>query len=516
MLTHKRKEGRRMKKIMVLIVTAVIGSALTIGSYQVFNLNGEKNVKIEHISGTPVVDAGYPVNSEGKEISLNFPEVAEKVMPGVVHIKSTHLQRTPRQGYRREIPDPFRDFFEDDWFRHFFGPPFEIPKPEQRGPSPKVGTGSGVVISEEGYIVTNNHVIEDADDIEVTLDDNRVFKARVVGTDPATDIALIQIKADNLTTIPFANSDELEVGEWVLAVGNPFNLNSTVTAGIISAKARNINIFQDRSAIESFLQTDAAINPGNSGGALVNLQGGLVGINTAIASPTGAYAGYGFAVPSNLVDKVVQDLLKYGTVQRGFLGILIRGVDGNLAREEDLEVTQGVYVDSLMENSAAGDAGIKPGDVILELNGQPVKSSGELLEIIGQKRPGDKVTLLVDRFGEKIEFEVTLRNQEGETRMGKKEDKAILDILGLNVKEIDRETARKLDIPGGIKIVKLYSGKLKTQTNIREGFIITKVNGKEVTSVDEFVELLEDKKGGIMLEGVYEDYPGTYYYAFGL
>ncbi|MFW6103590.1 MAG: Do family serine endopeptidase [Bacteroidota bacterium] len=505
-----------MKKISLLIVAAVMGSALTIGGYHLFDMNGGKTIKIEHISGTPVVDAGYAVNEKGERVHINFTEVAEKVMPAVVHIKSTRLQSTQPGRYRRELPDPFRDFFKDDWFRHFFGPPFEIPEPEQHGPQPRVGSGSGVIISEEGYIVTNNHVIENSDDIEVTLNDNRVFKARVVGIDPTTDIGLVQIKADDLTTIPLANSDEIKVGEWVLAVGNPFNLNSTVTAGIISAKARNINIFQDRSAIESFLQTDAAINPGNSGGALVNLQGGLVGINTAIASPTGAYAGYGFAVPSNLVDKVVQDLLRYGTVQRGFLGVLIRGVDGNLAREKDLEVTQGVYVDSLMENSAAGDAGIKPGDVILEVNGQSVKSSGKLLEIIGQKRPGDKVTLLVNRFGEKMEFEVTLRNQEGETRMVEKEEKAILDILGVNVEKIDRKTARKLDIPGGVKITRLYPGKLKSQTDIREGFIITKVNEQEVTNVDDFVELLEDKKGGVMLEGVYEDYPGTYYYAFGL
>lgn len=345
-----------------------------------------------------------------------------------------------------------------------------------------------MIINADGYIVTNNHVIENADDIEVTLNDNRVFKARVVGTDPSTDLALLQIKEKDLPVIPFTSSDDVEVGEWVLAVGNPFNLNSTVTAGIVSAKARNINILQDRSAIESFIQTDAAINPGNSGGALVNLSGGLVGINTAIASPTGAYAGYGFAVPSNIVNKVV----------------------------EDLEVTQGVYVDSITANSAAGEAGIKVGDVILSVDGTEVNSSGELLEIIGRHRPGDRVELKVNRSGKEMGFEVTLRNREGEARIVERGEEDILNVLGIELEEIDKKTARKLGIDGGVKITGLRGGKLSQQTNVREGFIITRVNGKPVSTVEEFVELVEGRKGGVMVEGVYEDYPGTYYYAFGL
>jgi Do/DeqQ family serine protease len=438
-------------------------------------------------------------------------------MPAVVHIKSTRMQDTRSYQYR-QYQDPFRDFFDDDIFEHFFGPRFrfEQPQPQQRGPQARVGAGSGVIINSDGYIVTNNHVVDGADDIEVTLDDNRVFKAKIIGTDPSTDLALLQIQGRDLPTIPFVNSDEIEVGEWVLAVGNPFNLNSTVTAGIVSAKGRQINILPDQNAIESFIQTDAAINPGNSGGALVNLNGGLIGINTAIASPTGAYAGYGFAVPSNIVSKVVEDLLKFGKVQRGYLGLMIRSVDGNLARGKDLQVTQGVYVDSIAANSAAGDAGIKVGDVITEVDGKEVSASSELLEIIGRHHPGDKVSLTVDRQGEELEFLVTLRNQEGEEKMYERPAIEILDVIGVELEEIDRKTAGKLDIDGGLRITKLYPGKLKNSTDIRVGFIITKVNGESVKTIDKFVKILDNTEGGVMLEGVYEDYPGTYYYAFGL
>lgn len=506
-----------MKKYILLVFAAILGSALTLGAFLVTDSGTGRTVKIEHLSSSPVTGAAYTVNEAGEFVPLEFTEVAKKVMPAVVHIKSTRMQNFQNYQYR-QFPDPFRDFFDDDIFERFFGPRFrfEQPQPQQRGPQARVGAGSGVIINSDGYIVTNNHVVDGAGDIDVTLNDNRVFKAKVIGTDPSTDLALLQIQARDLPTIPFVNSDEIEVGEWVLAVGNPFNLNSTVTAGIVSAKGRQINILPDQNAIESFIQTDAAINPGNSGGALVNLNGGLIGINTAIASPTGAYAGYGFAVPSNIVSKVVEDLLKYGQVQRGYLGIMIRSMDGNLAREEDLSVTKGVYVDSIAENSAAGAAGIKVGDVITEIDGKEVFTSAELLEIIGRHHPGDKVSLTVDRQGEELEFLVTLRNQEGEEKMYERPAVEILDVLGVELKEIDKKTARKLEIKGGLQITKLYPGKLKNQTDVRVGFIITRVDGKNVDKIDEFIKILKDKRGGVMVEGVYEDYPGTYYYAFGL
>lgn len=481
-----------------------------------------KTLKIEHLDRVPAKGSLFTLNDKDEIIPLDFTDVSEKVMDAVVHIKSTQTRdyssRQPQQ--YRELPDPFRDFFNDDFFDQFFGRPdqrryqFEFPQPDQ--PQVRIGTGSGVIINDEGYIVTNNHVISNADDIEVTLHDNRTYKATVIGTDPSTDLALIQIREEGLHSLPFVNSDDVRVGEWVLAVGNPFNLNSTVTAGIVSAKSRNINILRDQYAIESFIQTDAAINPGNSGGALVDLQGGLVGINTAIASPTGAYSGYGFAVPSNMVNKVVEDLLKYGIVQRGYLGVTIRGVDGNLAKEKGLDVTNGVFIDSVAENSAALDAGIKVGDVVLEIDDIEVKTAPELQEIIARHRPGDKVNLKIARGDKMLDLKVELRNREGEAKFLAKNREEIFNVLGAEFEDVEKDVARKLDIEGGVRVKNLFAGKLTKHTEIREGFIITKVDGQLIKNTEELAKALENKKGGVLIEGVYEDLPGTYFYAFGL
>jgi serine protease Do len=500
------------RKFSLLLLAAILGSALTIGAFSY--INKDKTVIVEHLSGAPVVGAAYTVNEEGEMVPLEFTSVAEKVTPAVVHIRSTILP--DNSGYRsQEQPSPYQ-MPDNEFFRRFFGPDFRFDTPSPNQQTPRVGSGSGVIINQDGYIVTNNHVIDGAGDIEVILNDNREYKAKVIGADPSTDLALLQIREKNLPYLPLVNSDEAKVGEWVLAVGNPFNLTSTVTAGIISAKGRNINILRDQRAIESFIQTDAAINPGNSGGALVNLQGGLVGINTAIASSTGVYAGYGFAVPSNIVSKVVEDLLEYGMVQRGYLGLMIRSVDGSLADEKDLDVTEGVYVDSITANSAAGEAGIKVGDVIMSVNSKETKTSSQLLEIIGRKRPGDQVDLLVDRSGKQLDLKVTLRNQDGESKLAVKAPESVLDVLGIEVEKIDNRTAEKLDIDGGLRVTRLGSGILRTHTDMRKGFIITKVNQKPVGSVEDFTSYLEKAEGGVMLEGVYEDLPGTYYYAFGL
>ncbi|WMJ72024.1 Do family serine endopeptidase [Cytophagaceae bacterium ABcell3] len=471
----------------------------------------DKTVKVEHVNTTPVQGAVYTVNEDNEVVPLDFTAVAPQVMDAVVHIKSSQTI-AQNQRKHRQLPDPFREFFGED----FFGPHFRFEGPGQRGPQVKTGTGSGVIINQEGYIVTNNHVIDNADEIEVTLHDNRTYKASIVGTDPSTDLALIRIKESDLPYLSFVDSDDVKVGEWVLAVGNPFNLNSTVTAGIVSAKGRNINILQDQYAIESFIQTDAAINPGNSGGALVNLQGALIGINTAIASPTGAYAGYGFAVPSNMVNKVVEDLLKYGIVQRGYLGIIIRGVDGGLAKEKDLKVSRGVYVDSLAANSAAADAGVKAGDVILEINGTSVNSVPKLQEMIARHRPGDEVNVTLNRNGKEKDVKVKLKNHEGETTFISKERNEVASILGAEFKDIKRNLAKKLDIDGGVQVTKIFAGKLKKHTQMKEGFIITKVDGQVITSVDQLMSKLENKSGGVLLEGVYEDLPGVHYYAFGM
>jgi S1-C subfamily serine protease len=335
--------------------------------------------------------------------------------------------------------------------------------------------------------------------------------------DPSTDIAVIKVEADGLTAIPFGNSDQVRVGEWVLAIGNPFNLNSTVTAGIVSAKSRNINILRDRAAIESFIQTDAAINPGNSGGALVNLAGELIGINTAIASPTGSYSGYGFAVPVVLVRKIVEDLVQYGTVQRGYLGATIRSLDGNLAREKGLNLTEGVYVDSLLANSAAEEAGIKSGDVITAVDGKTVKSSSDLLAAVGARRPGDKVAVVLSRKGQTREVTVVLKNRAGNTDIVKKSETGALNKLGAEFETLAPEVARKLGLEGGVRVSSLSAGKLSQSTQIRTGFIITHVDGKRVRNVEELDTALDGKSGGVMLEGFYENnLARKYYYGFGL
>ncbi len=476
----------------------------------------ENTVKIEHIDKIPSTGAVFTVNEDSEVVPLDFIDVSKKVMDAVVHIKASTTYLSPGSGQYRTIPDPFREFFRDDYFDQFFGPQQRQPAPRRQEPQARVGTGSGVIINEEGYIVTNNHVIDNADDIEVTLHDNRSYKATVIGTDPMTDLALIQINENDLVTLPMVNSDDVEVGEWVLAVGNPFNLNSTVTAGIVSAKSRNINILKNQYAVESFIQTDAAINPGNSGGALVNLQGGLVGINTAIASPTGAYAGYGFAVPSNIVTKVVEDLLKYGTVQRGYLGVTIRGINGNLVKEKNLSVNEGVYIDSVLANGAAHEAGIKKGDVIIEVNDDEVSTAPELQELIARHRPGDEVALKVIRGENTISLKAKLKNREGETTFLANNRNEVINELGAVFEDIDDETAEKLDIEGGVRVKKLYAGKLRNYTDIREGFIITKVDKISIKSTKDLAKALDNVEGGVLIEGIYEDLPGKQFYAFGM
>ncbi len=500
-------------------LVALIVSLSSIGIFSYYN-NNHKVVKVEHISSTPSTPAVYTLNESGEPIPLDFNEPAKKVIDGVVHIKSTHLYSgNSRNFHFRNSPNPFQDFFGDD-FQPFFRPrvPNNSPKSNSRieqMPS-RIGTGSGVIISEDGYIVTNNHVIAEADDIEVTLYDNRTFKAKVIGTDPSTDLALLQIKEKDLPVVPLVNSDDTHIGQWVLAVGNPMGLNSTVTAGIISAKGRNINILKDKYAVEDFIQTDAAINPGNSGGALVNLQGGLVGINTAIASTTGSFTGYGFAVPANIVNKVVEDLIEYGSVQRGVLGVMIRNIDGKLVNEKDLSISKGVYVDSLLEGSAAGKAGLKSGDVILAVNEQAVNSSSALQGMIARYRPGEKVDLKINRDSKELVLAVVLNNRDGNPELLSADKPEIIKTLGADLEDINPEMAKDLDIKAGVLVKKLYAGKLRKYTQMRDGFVITKVNGISVSTVKDLIEKIEKNEGGIMLEGVYPDIPGTYYYAFGL
>ena len=502
-----------MKKLIVVALgAAMLGGLVVLGGARAFGYLGDRSASLfspdfngqVHLAG---------LHTPPDPVSMNFTLAAGKTLPVVVNIQSAvRMHEQASEGFdMHDLPEAFRQFF---------GPNMPQGRPQRGGngdDNVQMGTGSGVIISPDGYIVTNNHVVAGADELTVTLNDKRSFKAKVIGVDPSTDLGLVKIEAEGLPFVNFSNSDETQVGEWVLAVGNPFNLTSTVTAGIVSAKGRDIHILQDQAPIESFIQTDAAINPGNSGGALVNLNGDLIGINSAIASPTGAYAGYGFAIPSNIVAKVVDDLKKFGVAQRGYLGVVIREVNSQLAKEKDLNVSQGVYVDSLVENSSAGAAGIRKGDVITKIDGQPIDASSALLEAIGRHRPGDKLDITVARGSSEKVFGVVLKNKQGNTEVVKKSDvSGIATMLGAELQTLSDKEARKLDIAGGVKVVELGHGKIAGQTDMREGFIVTKVDGKPVKSVEEFTAALSGKQGGVMLEGVYPDRPGTYYYAFGM
>ena len=504
-----------MKKITIPLISALAASVLTVILVLALDINQTERVKVDRIVDGLETSTLYAMDQEGNAVPLNFTEIARMRMDAVVHISSMQEVSAPQGGYQ-QLPDPFRDFFGDEFFKRYNEQQRQNAPQQEMPPQQRRGTGSGVIINSDGYIVTNNHVVADADELQVTLHDNRSYTARIIGTDPTTDLALVKINETNLSSIPMVDSDKIEVGEWVLAIGNPFNLNSTVTAGIVSAKSRNINILREQYAIESFIQTDAAINPGNSGGALVNMQGGLVGINTAIASPTGSYSGYGFAVPSNIVNKVVSDLLEYGTVQRGYLGVTIRNITGDFADEENLDVTEGVYVDSVLAQSAAAKAGIQSGDVIVRIDGRNIVQASELQEMVARHRPGDEVEIVVDRNGKRIERRAVLQTMEGNTQVASRERAEIESVLGAQLSNLGEDEARKLNVSGGVKIVKLYAGKLKSETNIREGFVITRINTKPIRSVQELNEILQNTSGGVMLEGKYEGDSETRYYAFGM
>ena len=379
-------------------------------------------------------------------------------------------------------------------------------------------TGSGVIISSDGYIVTNNHVLADATDIQVTLDDKREYTARLVGTDPSTDLALIKVDAQRLQPVRFGNSDSIRVGEWVLAVGNPFNLESTVTAGIVSAKGRSINILEDSYSIESFIQSDAAVNPGNSGGALVNTNGELVGINTAIITKSGRYEGYSFAIPVNLAMKVIRDLKNYGVVQRGFLGVEINDLSPAMSKAANYNSMNGVFVFKVNGKSAAEAAGMRQGDVIIGIDGQKVKNKAELLEQVGRHTPGEIVHIEYIRKGQRSIADITLRNKSNGTNLilPEKFDGNIdaFKKIGIsNLRPLTQQEVRKIG-GKGIKVVSIEKGSLIGSKNMEIGFVITHINDKQVNSLDEAVNLITTTKGKVVLAGVYEDFPEEYYYTF--
>ena len=451
-------------------------------------------MKVNAASASPTMPA--------QPVDLTF--AAEKALPAVVHIR--YVQNSKVETVEVES-DPFSDFFGD-----FFGSPGRGNggKQKRQVQTPKrEATGSGVIISADGYIVTNNHVVEGADQLTVTLNDNREFSARIIGTDKSTDLALIKIDGKNLPTLPIGDSDKLKVGEWVLAVGNPFNLNSTVTAGIVSAKARTLG----GNPIESFIQTDAAINQGNSGGALVNTQGELVGINTMIYSQTGNYAGYSFAVPINSAAKVVADIKKFGSVQRAVLGIGGTDVTSEIKEKLGLKVNEGVVVTTFAERSGAFSAGMEEHDVITAVDGKPVKNMAQLQDLISIRRPGDKVEVTVNRKGSTKTLKVTLKNEEGGEQIIHNDPKVT---LGAQLKALTNEQKRSYGVSYGVAVAKVGDGKFK-EAGIKEGFIILSVNNKPVRSVEEarraITQVQQSRRGdgSLLLKGFYPNGRTKYY-----
>jgi len=484
----------RTKKVFSVFAVAVLSALVTVFAYSHFVKPEKEIVEVPQETVPAARYTSLPSSPQGE--SPNLTIAAEKSVHAVVHVKTVASQAGRSSG------NPLYDFF--------FGPGQSRPRQEQ----PVMGAGSGVIISEDGYIVTNNHVIEKTNNIEVTLNDNRTFDAVLVGKDEATDLALLKIEATDLPYMQYGNSDELKIGEWVLAVGNPFNLTSTVTAGIVSAKSRNINILARRQSsrgsmsIESFIQTDAAVNAGNSGGALVNQNGKLVGINTAIASRTGSYTGYSFAVPASIVKKVVSDLMEYGKVQRGILGVNIRNVNSNLAEELNLDQPRGVYVANTMEGSGAEAAGMEEGDVIISVNGEKTDKVSELQEKISRFRPGDEVTVTAIRDGKKKEFSVTLRNIYGSTDVVRQ--KKEFETLGASFEEVSDEDKARLRIRNGIQVTDIQDGKLR-EAGIQEGYIITKANRVSINSEDDLRKVIENLEDGLFLTGVYPNGQVAYY-----
>jgi len=482
---------KRMKTLGFLVLIVAVSVATNLTTNLISRNHESSDFQNNQL---PVEYAKFAHATNAME--TDFTVAAELSVHAVVHVKT----KTPVKFRQMD------DLQDDPFFRYFFGVPRQGKSGNPKELPMQEASGSGVIISNDGYIVTNNHVVEGASNIDITLNDKRTFKAKVIGTDPNTDIALIKIDAKELPVIAFGNSDSLKVGEWVLAVGNPFNLTSTVTAGIVSAKARNINIINSQIPIESFIQTDAAVNPGNSGGALVNTRGQLVGINTAIASQTGTYSGYAFAIPVSIVQKVVADIQKYGVVQRAVLGIKIGNITDELAKNKNLKTMEGAYVDTVFQQSSASSAGIKAGDIINNVNGVPVQSSSELQEQIGRYHPGDKITVTILRDNNEQKLNVELKNSQGNTGIVSAQSSD--DELGGTFKELSDKTKQDLGLEYGVEVKSLSQGKLADQ-GIKPGFIILKINNQPISSISDIQEAYNgavnngEKEKVLLIAGLY-------------
>jgi serine protease Do len=484
-----------MKKEIKLLAMgfgiAILGGFTSISIYKSFD-----NQKLNSQSETTNPSTFFTNNKSVLESPKSFEYAAKMSVNAVVHIKT-------KSTINKQV-DPLYQFFYGGKSSH---------------QQPILGSGSGVIVSEDGYIVTNNHVIENAQVINITLNNKKTYKAELIGVDPNTDLALIKIDGENFPYISYGNSNELNVGEWVLAVGNPFNLTSTVTAGIVSAKGRDINILRNDpytgiSAIESFIQTDAAVNPGNSGGALISSTGKLVGINSAIKSNTGSFTGYSFAIPVNIVKKVVKDLKEFGKVQRAFIGVSIRNINEELGEDMSLKNLDGVFIDNVIRNGSADKAGIKAGDIIKKVGNKTVNNVPELQEELSQFRPGDNVIISLIRDNDLIETSVTLKNLKGNEAIIRNGENNVLQILGAKMIPTNKDILQKLNISNGVSIGELYNGKLRS-VGIKQGFIITKINSLKINSVNDVVSILNKTNDGILIEGIYPNGKKEFY-GFGM
>ncbi len=504
----------KTKNIFFTVLISALTTMAVLFGYNKYEHNGNNpNFQALNIPSNYKYAGFYDDKGNPTPGPADFTQAAEAAIPTVVHIKTT---TNPRQ-VNNNLPNqknPFSDLFgDDDLFNQFFG--------QGNGRQrmiPSMASGSGVIISEDGYIVTNNHVVAGADEVKVTLSNRKTYTAKVVGSDPAYDLAVVKVDAKNLPFIIYGNSDEVKIGQWVLALGYPLTLDATVTAGIISAKSRSLGLNRDKTggrsmAVESFLQTDAAVNMGNSGGALINTNGQLIGINSAIASPTGYYNGYSYAIPVNIVKKVINDLIKFGSVQRGFLGAMF--IDAGLLTDQEKQKenipisADGIYITDLTKTGAALEAGIKKGDIIRKVNGVSINSGSELQEQLSNYKPGDKVNVSIDRNGTQSTFAVTLKNNSGNYDVVKAD--VMLDKLGADLITLDSKKAKEYGLSGGIIVKKINEGAINEQTRMRDGFIITKADGKDVKSVDELKVVVGNAKQ-VTISGFYPGYSEPYDY----
>ncbi len=503
-----------MKWKQVLLIIG-ISAASAVSSVMVYNkVSSKRSVLVQSADGKlPVNYAGFFDNATGSGEPVDFTKAASAAVPAVVHIKT----KIPAKRISNQLPKNRNNSMED-WFDQFFnfGPQIQ---PEQRA------SGSGVIISEDGYIITNNHVISDgaegiADEITVTLHNKKTYKARVIGKDASSDIAVLKIDGTGLPFLLYGNSDNVKLGQWVLAIGYPLTLETTVTAGIISAKGRSIgvNSRQSNTPIESFIQTDAAVNQGNSGGPLINTDGQLIGINSAIYAPTGTYAGYSFAIPVNIVKKIVNDLIQYGDVKRGFIGISYPSNESEnerLVKQSGVQDGQGVYVLSVPTDGAAFQAGIKKGDIITRINEYPVTTGLEMSAQVASFKPGDKVPVTYFRSGKEYSTSIILKESAGKVDVA--DANTLTEILGADLETLDKKKATQYEVAGGVVVKKIKQGGAFSQTRMQEGFIITSVNGTDVTSIDELGQAIRNLQGqSVQLEGFYPGYDGTYRYPLNL